>query len=101
MLILVHNHPSGELMPTPADLELTDQMIQVGNIVHIPMVDHSIISTESYYSFEGMNDLKRLKKSKKYVSGYIQVEEIKKKEDHNKKLLCLSVCSVGSNILGA
>ncbi len=30
MLVLVHNHPSGDLMPTTADLELTDQMIQVG-----------------------------------------------------------------------
>ena len=81
MLILVHNHPSGELMPTTADLELTDQMIQVGKIVHIPVKDHLIISTEGYYSFESMNDLKRLKKSKKYVSGYMQVEETKKKAE--------------------
>ncbi len=81
MLILVHNHPSGEPMPTTADLELTDQMIQVGKIVQIPVVDHLIISTEGYYSFERMNDLKRLKKSKKYVPGYMQVEEIKKKAE--------------------
>jgi DNA repair protein RadC len=78
MLILVHNHPSGDLMPTNADLELTDQMIQVGRIVHIPVVDHLIISTESYYSFDREGDLKRLQKSKKYVPGYMQVEEIKK-----------------------
>ena len=78
MLVLVHNHPSGDLMPTTADLELTDQMIQVGKIVHIPVVDHLIITTEGYYSFERMNDLKRLKKSKKYVPGYMQVEDIKK-----------------------
>ena len=78
MLILVHNHPSGELMPTKADLELTDQMIQVGKIVHIPVVDHLIITTEGYYSFQRKGDLKRLQKSKKYVPGYMQVEEIKK-----------------------
>ncbi len=47
-------------------------------IVHIPVVDHLIITTEGYYSFESMGDLKRLKKSKKYVPGYMQVEEIKK-----------------------
>jgi DNA repair protein RadC len=78
MLILVHNHPSGDLMPTNADLELTDQMIQVGRIVHIPVVDHFVISTEGYYSFDREGDLKKLQKSKKYVPGYMQVEEIKK-----------------------
>ncbi len=36
------------------------------------------LTTKGYYSFERMNDLKRLKKSKKYVPGYMQVEEIKK-----------------------
>ncbi len=59
MLILVHNHPSGELMPTTEDLELTDQMIQVGRIVHIPVVDHLIITTEGYYSFERKKERKR------------------------------------------
>jgi DNA repair protein RadC len=78
MLILVHNHPSGERMPTKEDLELTDQMIQVGRIVQIPVVDHLIISTEGYYSFERKGDLERLQKSKKYIPGYMQVEEIKK-----------------------
>jgi DNA repair protein RadC len=78
MLILVHNHPSGDLMPTSADLELTDQMIQVGRIVHIPVVDHFVISTEGYYSFDREGDLKKLQKSKKYVPDFMQVEEIKK-----------------------
>jgi predicted transposase/invertase (TIGR01784 family) len=41
-------------------------------------VDHLIITTEGYYSFEREGDLKRLQKSKKYVPGYMQVEEIKK-----------------------
>jgi DNA repair protein RadC len=77
MLILVHNHPSGELKPTNADLELTDQLIQVGRIIQIPVVDHIIITTQDYYSFERKGDLKRLQMSKKYVPGYIQVREIK------------------------
>jgi predicted transposase/invertase (TIGR01784 family) len=34
--------------------------------------------TEGYYSFDREGDLKRLQKSKKYVPGYMQVEEIKK-----------------------
>ena len=34
------------------NIELADQMIQVGRIVHIPVVDHFVISTEDYYSFD-------------------------------------------------
>ena len=49
MLILVHNHPSGELKPTHADLDLTDNLIQVGRVVRIPVVEHLIITTEGFY----------------------------------------------------
>lgn len=77
-LILVHNHPSGELNPSPEDLDLTDRLIQVGIIVNLPVVDHLIISTEGYYSFNRKGDMARLHKSKKYVPAYVQVEELKK-----------------------
>jgi DNA repair protein RadC len=53
-------------------------MIQVGRIVHIPVVDHLVISTEGYYNFDSEGDLKKLQKSKKYVPDYMQVGEIKK-----------------------
>ena len=77
-IILVHNHPSGELKPTPGDLDLTDRLIQVGKIVNIPVVEHLIISVEGYYSFSRGGDIKRLEKSKKYVPGYLEVERIQK-----------------------
>ena len=77
-IILVHNHPSGELKPTPGDLDLTDRLIQVGKIVNIPVVEHLIISVEGYYSFSRRGDIKRLEKSKKYVPGYLEVERIQK-----------------------
>jgi DNA repair protein RadC len=77
-LILVHNHPSGELRPTPEDLDLTDRLIQVGIIVNLPVVDHLIISPDGHYSFNRKGDITRLHKSKKYVPGYVQVEQFKK-----------------------
>lgn len=77
-IILVHNHPSKELVPTRGDLDLTDRLIQVGKIVNILVVDHLIISPESWYSFERKGDIKRLNKSKKYVPGYLEVERIQK-----------------------
>ncbi len=78
MLILVHNHPSGELNPTHADLDLTDNLIQVGRVVRIPVVEHLIITTEGFYSFESSGDIKRLNLSKKYVPGYLEIERIQK-----------------------
>ena len=78
MLILVHNHPSGELNPTPADLDLTDNLIQVGRVVRIPVVEHLIITTEGFYSFETSGDIRRLNQSKKYAPGYLEIERIQK-----------------------
>ena len=50
-LIAVHNHPSGDITPSPADFELTKQLIEAGKIVGIPLNDHLIIGEKGYYSF--------------------------------------------------
>lgn len=49
-LILVHNHPSGDLTPSKKDCELTRQLIEVGNVIGIPVNDHLIISEQGYVS---------------------------------------------------
>ncbi len=77
-VILVHNHSSKELRPSAADLDLTDRLIQVGRILNIPVVEHLIITLKDYYSFYRGGDIARLKKSKKYVPGYLEVERIQK-----------------------
>lgn len=69
-LILVHNHPSGNLKPSEADKDVTDHMIQVGLIMKVPVVDHLIISESSYYSFKNTGLLEQLEKSIKYVPAY-------------------------------
>ncbi len=54
--IAVHNHPSGNLEPSRADVELTERLKQGGKILDLPMLDHLIVSERGYYSFadEGM-----------------------------------------------
>ena len=54
--IAIHNHPSGNLEPSRADIELTEKLKQGGRILDLPMLDHLIISERGYYSFadEGM-----------------------------------------------
>jgi len=50
-LILCHNHPSGNLNPSDADLKLTKKIVKAGEILDIQVLDHIIITDESYYSF--------------------------------------------------
>ena len=50
-IILCHNHPSGNLRPSQADIQLTKQMVEAGNMLGIPVLDHLIISDKGFYSF--------------------------------------------------
>ena len=49
--IAVHNHPSGNLKPSDADMDLTKKMKEAGKILDLPLLDHLIISERGYYSF--------------------------------------------------
>lgn len=87
-IILVHNHPSGELKPSEADKDTTDQLIQTGVIVRTPVLDHLIISERSYLSFADIGLLDELKESTKYVPDYVLLERIKEEmeEEAQKKV---------------
>jgi DNA repair protein RadC len=50
-IILAHNHPSGNLQPSQADIDLTQKIKNGGKYIDIAVVDSLIITPESYYSF--------------------------------------------------
>jgi DNA repair protein RadC len=50
-IVLCHNHPSGNLNPSPADLKLTDKLVLAGKQLDIAVLDHIIVSAKGYYSF--------------------------------------------------
>jgi DNA repair protein RadC len=77
-LILVHNHPSGEITPSLQDKDITDRLLQVGNIIQIEIVDHLIISDKTYLSFLDTGLLEQISKSTKYVPTYELEARIKK-----------------------
>lgn len=77
-IIMVHNHPSGELIPSEADKDNTDRLIQVGIIVNVPVEDHLIITENSYYSFEVSGLMDTLKLSTKYVPAFVLEERMRK-----------------------
>ena len=49
-VVLVHNHPSGDPNPSKEDIQVTEQLMQVGQVVGIPVLDHIIIADDQYTS---------------------------------------------------
>ncbi|MDX2278658.1 MAG: DNA repair protein RadC [Saprospiraceae bacterium] len=50
-IIAVHNHPSGNLQPSQADIDLTKRLRKAGEILDLPLLDHLIVSERGYFSF--------------------------------------------------
>ena len=50
-IIMVHNHPSGDVTPSRADIEITDKIEAACKAVNIRLIDHLIVSKNSIYSF--------------------------------------------------
>lgn len=50
-VIIVHNHPSTRLDPSPEDRDITNRLKNAGEILGIPVLDHLIISKTGYFSF--------------------------------------------------
>ena len=50
-IIIAHNHPSGTLSPSRADMQITDRLKEVAKLVGIELLDHVILAKEGYYSF--------------------------------------------------
>ena len=50
-VILVHNHPSGNLKPSDADMKLTRKLKAAGELLEIAVLDHLIFSDDGYFSF--------------------------------------------------
>ncbi|WP_269223841.1 DNA repair protein RadC [Flavobacterium sp. IMCC34518] len=50
-IILVHNHPSGKLQASDADIQITKKIKTAGQQLDIPVLDHIIITETGYYSF--------------------------------------------------
>lgn len=51
-IILVHNHPSGDVTPSRDDLDLTVRMVKAGQIIGIEVLDHLIIGGDEFLSFK-------------------------------------------------
>lgn len=73
-MILCHNHPSGNLLPSETDVRLTDRMQQVCGLVGIQLLDHVIVGGDNsrYFSFKEKGLVKNPCMS--YQNDYHQLE---------------------------
>jgi len=49
-IVLIHNHPSGDITPSKADVYATEQVTECGKLMNIPLIDHIIIGDNTYAS---------------------------------------------------
>ena len=75
---MVHNHPSGDVGVSVTDKDITDRLIQVGQILDIKVFDHVIISLNSFFSFNDIGLMSELEKSTKWMPTEEQLNRIKK-----------------------
>jgi DNA repair protein RadC len=50
-IVLCHNHPSGSLKPSDADIQITQKLKRAGESLEIAILDHVIVTETSYFSF--------------------------------------------------
>lgn len=56
-IVCIHNHPSGDSLPSKNDIELTKRIKEIGELHGIILMDHIIIGNNNYYSFYQNNNL--------------------------------------------
>ena len=51
-VIFAHNHPSGDLQPSEADLRMHEQLTEAAKILGLRVLDHVIVTRKGYFSFQ-------------------------------------------------
>lgn len=57
-IICVHNHPTGFVIPSSEDINVTKLLVEIGDLQGIPVIDHIIVGNNNYYSFYENDALK-------------------------------------------
>jgi len=65
-MVLIHNHPSGHFHPSEPDIDYTDRLLKVGEMINIEVLDHIIITENDWFSFEVMGIMEKLRDSDTY-----------------------------------
>ena len=103
-VVLIHNHPSGNLKPSDADLDSTNRLIQAGLLFDIKVVDHVIVTKHSYYSFCDNGLIEKLRWDRKYALTFVhdkqvaeEIAKIKKEAEKHRKTFGKEMEKVGED----
>lgn len=56
-IIMIHNHPSGNIKPSEQDVRLTKRLLEFGKLIDLPVLDHLIFTDNGYFSFSDEGQL--------------------------------------------
>jgi len=56
-VLVAHNHPSMRLQPSDADRKMTRELVDIGKLMKIPLLDHLVVTREGFYSFADEGEL--------------------------------------------
>lgn len=89
-LIMVHNHPSGEMKPSAVDMDLTERMYAIGKFIQMPVLDHLIISEKEFFGFKQAGLMERIEREKRYDLTFSEQDkltaQIKRLQKENESL---------------
>lgn len=85
-LIMVHNHPSGDTIPSAADIDITERMYAIGKFVKVPVIDHLIITESSYRSFSDEGIMRSITLENKYDLTFKEMDAMKMKIEKNREI---------------
>lgn len=84
-VVWVHNHPSGSLLPSAADEDITNRLVQAGLILRIEVDDHMIMTEKSFYSFRDSGLLKKIAMDNKYALTSTTAKQMQREMDARAK----------------
>ncbi len=79
-MIMVHNHPSGNLRISNADKDFADRLLKVGKLINIDVIDNMIITESGFTSFEDKGIMNQLRKNGLYEIKDRESEAMKELE---------------------
>ncbi len=76
-LIFVHNHPSGDPTPSKSDKQLTRDLVFIGNVMQIKVLDHIVIGSNTHFSFADAGLIKKYEDAflNMKIKGLLQAEQ--------------------------
>ena len=70
-MILLHNHPSGNIEPSENDKRITELFVNAGRLMEIKVIDHIIVGENKYFSFADSGLIKRYESSRMSIAEIV------------------------------